>query len=240
MGVAFSGGVDSTLLLAAAQRQLGGHVVALTAVSSIHPSGEKELAVELAERLGVRHVLFATDELSDPDFRSNPVDRCYYCKRALFAAMQRQAVSLGLQVIAHGANLDDMSDFRPGFRAARECRVAAPLIDAGLSKIEIRQLARQWGLANWDRPAMACLATRIPYDTPIQSTAVRQCRVRHYGDMARIETEAEKISQLVDSQVRLEIVKGLRALGYEHVCLDLEGYTSGKMNRGSGLPGRPL
>jgi len=254
IGVAFSGGVDSTLLLAAAKRKLGKRVVALTAVSSIHPSGEKEMTIQMADQLGVRHVLLASDELEDPLFRSNPVDRCYYCKLRLFMAMRHQADDLGLQVIAHGANLDDLQDYRPGFRAAHELNIVAPLIEAGFTKEEIRQLARQWRLANWDRPAMACLATRIPYGRPIRSADLRQidraelflhslgvgqCRVRHYGDMARIEVDATQIFRLADPSIRLEIVKSLRALGYEHVCLDLEGYASGKMNRGNGISEHP-
>ncbi len=249
MGVAFSGGVDSTLLLAAAKKGLGDRVVAFTAVSNIHPSGEKELAIEMAKQLGVRHVLIPTHELDNPDFVDNGVDRCYHCKRQLFLAILEQSATLGINVIAHGANLDDVSDVRPGFRAARELSVAAPLIDAGLTKADVRQLARKWGLANWDRPSMACLATRIPYGTMIRLEmlqqidraeamlrrfGVGQCRVRHYGNMARIETDAVWIERMANPPLRQQIVQGLQALGYQHVCLDLEGYLSGKMNRGKG------
>ncbi len=251
MGVAFSGGVDSTLLLAAAKKVLGDRVVAFTAVSDIHARGEKELAIDMAREMGVRHVMISTHELDDPDFVGNSVDRCYHCKRRLFLSMQEQAASLGIIVIAHGANLDDVSDVRPGFRAARELSVAAPLIDAGLNKADIRQLARQWGLSNWDRPSMACLATRVPYgtmihlemlrqidraETMLRNLGVGQCRVRHYGDMARIESDAAWIERMASPPLRRQIVEGLQALGYQHICLDLEGYLSGKMNRGNDPP----
>lgn len=255
VAVAFSGGVDSTLLLAAAQRALGERVVAITAVSEIHPSGEKELAVRMARQLGVRHVLLETDELEDPLFTSNSVERCYYCKRRMFAALKRKAMEMGVSVVAHGANLDDQQDFRPGLRAAREQGIAAPLVEAGFTKSEIRQLARRWRLGNWNRPAMACLATRIPYGRPIRADDLRQidraeavlrdmgvdpCRVRHYGDMARIEADPSQISRIAGASLRIEIVKKLQSLGYSHVCLDLEGYASGKMNRGITITGRSI
>jgi uncharacterized protein len=255
VAVAFSGGVDSTLLLAAAQRALGERVVAITAVSEIHPSGEKELAVRMARQLGVRHVLLETDELEDPHFTSNSVERCYYCKRRLFAALKKKAMEMGVSVVAHGANLDDQRDFRPGLRAALEQAIAAPLVEAGFTKSEIRQLARRWRLGNWNRPAMACLATRIPYGRPIRTDDLRQidraeavlrdmgvdpCRVRHYGGMARIEADPGQIHRLAGASLRIEIVKKFQALGYSHVCLDLEGYASGKMNRGITITGRSI
>lgn len=251
LAVAFSGGIDSTVLLAAAKRQLGNQVVAFTAASNIHPEGELEAAVEMAKMLGVQHIVIETHELEDPAFVTNPVDRCYYCKRAIFSAIRDRASDMGIQFIAHGANLDDVSDVRPGFRAAGELSIEAPLIDAVLGKEAIRQLARQWGLPNWDRPAMACLATRIPYgtkikaevlrridraETLIRSLGVKQCRVRHYGDMARIESDEETIAHLANPQFRSEVVAGLRSLGYQHICLDLEGYVPGKMNRCGNLP----
>ncbi|MBR9982724.1 MAG: ATP-dependent sacrificial sulfur transferase LarE [Desulfatitalea sp.] len=247
LGVAFSGGVDSTLLLAAARRVLGSRVVAFTAQSPIHPSGERDFAKDMARQLNVQHVLFATDELHDPLFTANGQRRCYHCKQQLFVEMGRQARSLGIHVLAHGVNLDDLADFRPGLQAAREAGVVAPLIDAGLSKHEIRILAQALGLPNWDRPAMACLASRIPYGTPIEAALLSridqaeavirdiggvQCRVRHHGNVARIEVVGGGLDQLVKTGVRRNIVDAIRALGYDHVCLDLEGYVSGKMNRG--------
>lgn len=249
LAVAFSGGVDSTLLLAAAKRCLDRKAVAFTAVSSIHPTGEREAAVRLAQHLRVRHVLIETDELEDPDFRDNRVDRCYHCKKRLFAEIRRRAEGMGIHTVVHGANVDDVSDVRPGFRAARELAIEAPLIEAGLSKEDIRRLARKWGLSNWDRPAMACLATRIPYGTKIDPEALERidraeklilsfgvvsCRVRHYGNMARIEVDEPSIARLSAARLRGKVVEGLRSLGYDHVCLDLEGYISGKMNRSSG------
>lgn len=246
LGVAFSGGVDSTLLLAMGQQVFGPRAVAFTGISRLHPSGEKELAIEMAQRLGVRHVLFETRELADPRFTANPPERCYLCKAGLFEAMWKQAEKLGITALAHGANVDDLSDFRPGFKAAEESGVVAPLIEAGLNKADIRQLARRLGLPNWQRPAMACLASRIPYGLPIEEnllaridqaeTALHQlgierCRVRHHGSLARIEVDPEEIHRLAASNLRLRVSDALRALGYAHVCLDLEGYSSGKMNR---------
>jgi len=246
LGIAFSGGVDSTLLLAAAQRALGHKVYALTAVSPIHPSGEKQMAIDLAKQLGVQHIVFESNELDNLSFLSNPPDRCYYCKKGLLKTMSAKARAVGVSILAHGANCDDLSDYRPGFKAAQEMGIVAPLIDAQLTKSDIRELAKQWGLPNWDRPAMACLATRIPYGTPIdiqvlnqvdraeqflQQLGVSYCRVRHHGDLARIEVAPEDIERLTRSQTRRQIVNTFRDLGYLHISIDLEGYTSGKMNR---------
>ncbi len=248
LGVAFSGGVDSTLLLAAALQVPGNKVVAFTADSAVQPSGEMENAAALARELKVRHVVLATSAIETDLFRANGPERCYHCKRHILTEMQMQAEQIGIHTLAHGANIDDLSDYRPGFRAAQEMGVIAPLIEAELSKKEIRALARMLGLPNWNRPAMACLATRVPYNTPIDldmlmqidraESIVRQigggdCRVRHHGNVARIETDARTFAQLARSRTRRRIVEALRGLGYEHVCLDLEGYVSGKMNRGS-------
>jgi len=247
LGIAFSGGVDSTVLLAAALRVLGNRVVALTAVSPIHPSGEKEAASEMASRMGVSHILFPSQEMDDPAFTANSPDRCYRCKTGLFTLMRYKAADSGIIVLAHGANVDDLSDYRPGFKAAHELGVVAPLIEAGLNKADVRGLARRWGLENWNRPAMACLATRIPYGTPIQLHILKQidqseaflrklgvphCRVRHYGNLARIETSPDRIALLAEPGMRARIVTHMRHMGYAHICLDLEGYASGKMNRG--------
>lgn len=247
LGIAFSGGVDSTLLLAAAREVLGHRVIAFTAQSEIHPSDEMKTALEIARVIGVEHISIATGEMADQIFTANPRDRCYHCKKNLFKAMRIQAGHVGVNSLAHGANTDDLADFRPGFKAAEESGVAAPLIEAGLSKADIRGLAKYLGLPNWDRPAMACLATRIPYGTPIRSadltridqaeTFIRrlgavQCRVRHYGDLARLEINPDQIAHFAESRIRDEVVEELRRLGYAHICMDLEGYSSGKMNRG--------
>ena len=246
LGVAFSGGIDSTLLLAAAQKALGDHVVAFTADSPIHPCGEKALAIALAGEIRVRHVVFQTHELNEPLFSANTKDRCYHCKKGLFSVMSEMANTMGIECLAHGANMDDLSDFRPGYRASVEMQIVAPLIEARLNKQDIRGVARLWGLSNWDRPAMACLATRVPYGTPLNldllaridqaETIVRRlgaknCRVRHHGNLARVETDAESITQLSSPQLRQHLVDALKSLGYIYVCLDMEGYISGKMNR---------
>jgi uncharacterized protein len=246
VAVAFSGGVDSSLLLAAAAHVLGDQAIAMTAASPTHPAREAQLANEIAKRLGVRHVWFETSEMTDARFTANDSHRCYYCKRLLFGEMRRQAHQLGVETLAHGANIDDMADFRPGREAAEELNVISPLSDAGLGKAEIRQLARQMNLPNWERPSMACLATRIPYGTPINSETLARidaaedilwrlgapfCRVRHHGDLARIEVHPKDVQQIAAAGVRGQVAAQLRQLGYRYVCLDLEGYESGKMNR---------
>ncbi|MDA8141950.1 MAG: ATP-dependent sacrificial sulfur transferase LarE [Desulfobacteraceae bacterium] len=247
LAVAFSGGVDSSVLLAMAKEVLKDQVIALTAESEVHPTGEREAAVAIAQQLKVRHILFRSDELADPQFVSNPKDRCYHCKKRLITAMRPQSAVLGFEILAHGANLDDCSDYRPGLKAAEELGVVSPLVQAGLTKADIRALAKQLGLPNWDRPAMACLATRIPYGVSIERKVLQQidqaetflrrmgidhCRVRHHGELARIEVEARQIERLSKARLRRRIVDELRSLGYAHVCIDLEGYATGKMNRG--------
>lgn len=247
LGVAFSGGVDSTLLLAAAKRILGNRVYAFTAQSILHPSQETQLAVALAKQLNAQHVLFDFNALEDPNFIANRPDRCYHCKKRLLETMSTKAAAVGIEVLAHGANVDDLSDYRPGYKAAEEMRITAPLIDALLTKADIRNLAKMWGLPNWNRPPMPCLATRIPYGICIdsqllhridaaeqfmQQLGVTHCRVRHHGEVARIEVSPDAIQELVRPQIRSKIVEALRNLGYSHVSIDLEGYHSGKMNRG--------
>jgi uncharacterized protein len=251
LGVAFSGGVDSSLLLAVARTVLGDRVVALTAASPVHARHELDQALALARRLDVRHVIVRPDVMADANFRSNGHERCYYCKKCLFKTMQKEARTIGIETLAHGANADDILDYRPGRKAAEELGVAAPLSEAGFTKTDIRQLARSIGLPNWNRPAMACLATRLPYGTPIEAAVLRkveaaeaairalgitQCRVRYHQDIARIEVGGDQMEQMLDSGHRQQIVEVLLGLGFYHVCLDLEGYVSGKMNRGLQLP----
>ena len=246
LGVAFSGGVDSTLLLAAAKHVLGDRAVALTARSPTHPSRELVLAEEMVKKIRIKHIIFDTHEMNDEDFTTNGPERCYHCKRVLFGAMQQAAQKVGIHTIAHGVNVDDLSDFRPGMQAAEELGIETPLVEAGLTKSNVRQLARQMGLDNWQRPAMACLATRIPYGTTILPEMLERidaaeeilwrlgvpyCRVRHHGAIARIEVRAVDLERLAGPGIRTEVVEQLRRLGYDHVCLDLEGYLSGKMNR---------
>jgi uncharacterized protein len=247
LGVAFSGGVDSTLLLAAALIALKDRVVAFTATSPTHPAAETEQAAAIARKLGARHIVFSSNEMRDHAFIANTPERCYHCKKQLFNSMGRHAGKMGIDVLAHGANVDDLSDFRPGFRAAHELGIVAPLIDTGLTKVQIRILARELGLPNWDRPAMACLASRIPYGTLIENHLLRRieraemclqkygfpvCRVRDHAEVARIEILPQHIKRFLEPALRAKITDDLRKLGYNHICLDLEGYVNGKMNRG--------
>jgi pyridinium-3,5-biscarboxylic acid mononucleotide sulfurtransferase len=246
LGVAFSGGVDSSLLLAIARQVMGDGVVALTAESPIHPASDGAFAQLIARQLGVRHIVFRSAEMEDPKFRANPPERCYWCKKGLLEIMRAQAAKAGIDTLVHGANLDDLADYRPGLKAAREAGVTAPLIEAGFCKSDIRAWAREVGLPNWDRPAGACLASRIPYGMSIESDSlarieqaeiaigrlgVPHCRVRHHGPLASIEAQRVEIERLAQEPLRSQVVDAMRALGYAHVCLDLEGYVSGKMNR---------
>jgi uncharacterized protein len=246
LAVAFSGGVDSTVLLAVAQQQLGEHVVAMTARSPLHSRHETEQAVKLAHKLGVRHLVFDPDVMSDADIVANGAQRCYYCKRRIFRSMAEAARKIGIDRLAHGENADDIREYRPGSKAAAESGVSAPLVEAGLNKSEIRCLARKMGLSNWDQPAMACLATRVPYGTPITETmlgridaaeaalrdlGVGYARVRVHGSIARIEAPAERIEYLARLPMRHAVASALRALDFQYVCLDLEGYVSGSMDR---------
>ena len=244
--VAFSGGVDSSFLLAAAREALGERVCAATAVSFIHPSTESDEARHIALLLGVRHVQFQSRETSLDAFLANSKERCYYCKRNLFQQLFEMAKELDFKAVAHGANQDDLGDYRPGFRAAEGAGAIAPLMDAGLTKEEIRFLSREMGLPTWDKPSNACLASRIPYGTPITSERTGQveeaeqflrekgfriARVRHHGAVARIEIAQEDMERFHDKDLRKAIVDTLRKIGFEHVALDLEGYVTGKMNR---------
>jgi uncharacterized protein len=244
--VAFSGGVDSTLLLAVAQKVLGDRVEAVTSVSPVHPQTDGEAAADAAASLGVVHHRIVTDEMSMPAFLANPANRCYLCKTRLFQRIRQLATERGITTIAHGANADDLDDFRPGFQAAQEAGIAAPLLEAGLTKSEIRAIARDIGLPNWNRPAGACLATRIPYGVRLSETllerveraeaALRQsgvdgCRVRVHDNVARIEADPGQFDRVMDPERRLFLVEALRDLGFDHVALDLEGYRTGSMNR---------
>ena len=244
--VGFSGGVDSSVLLAAAHQVLGGRVIAMTATSATHSKREMAYAAQMAEEIGAKHIFFETDEMADVQFTSNGPERCYHCKKRLFSAMRKLADELGFETLSHGANLDDHSDYRPGFKAADELNVVAPLSRIGFTKTQIRQLAKTMGLSSWNRPSMACLATRVPYGVTIDKellvridqaeTIVRQagasyCRVRHHGSIARIELNVASMEKLMDPKIRQIVTTGIRALGYKFVCMDMEGFESGKMNR---------
>lgn len=246
--VAYSGGVDSSYLLAAAVDALGqGNVLAVTADSPLLPPGEMETAQAVAAQLGVRHRIVPFDELAIPEIAENSALRCYYCKRARFGALlDLIAAEWPAAVLVHGENVDDHLDYRPGSRAAQELGVRAPLSEAGLSKEEIRTLSRRRGLPTWDHPAASCLATRFPYDTPLSAeglqrvgkaeralrdvTGLRQVRVRDHFPLARLEVGAGEVAKLAQDPLRAQVIEAVKACGYLYVALDLEGYRMGSMN----------
>jgi uncharacterized protein len=245
MAVAFSGGVDSTFLAAMAARELGDRAIAVTALSPTYPAAEQREAARLASALGLRHVAVASNELEIPGFADNPPDRCYHCKRELFRVLRRVARDHGLRSVADGTNADDVFDRRPGRRAAREQGVLSPLLEAGLGKEEIRALSRRMGLPTADKPALACLASRVPYGDRIterkleQVDAVeralrrlkfRQVRVRHHGRVARIEVAGPDIARLCAPGVRRRVAAAARAAGFTYAAADLDGYRTGSMN----------
>jgi uncharacterized protein len=247
VAVAFSAGIDSTYLLAACHDVLGpARVLAITARSASLPAQELAAARNLAARIGVPWESITTDELHNPDYVRNDARRCFHCKATLFSTMLPVARARGLAALAYGANADDSGDFRPGMQAAQQFAVAAPLQEAGLTKADIRALARQRGLPNHDKPAMACLASRVAYGRPVtievlqqieQAEAflraelgLRQVRVRHHGKLARLEVEAADLPTLAQPAVRQRVVAHLRGLGFAYVTLDLEGFRSGSMN----------
>jgi pyridinium-3,5-biscarboxylic acid mononucleotide sulfurtransferase len=241
--VAYSGGIDSTLLAFAAHAELGDRAAAALASSATYPDSETISARELASELGFRLIEVETDELADPRFSANNPDRCYHCKSELFELLSRVANVQGLDWVADGTNIDDLADHRPGRRAAREQDIVSPLADAGLSKAEIRELAYELGLPNWDKPTMACLASRFPYHVPITDegiarvaaaeSAVRslgfgQFRVRSHGQVARIEVAGDEMDSAWLK--RIEIADAVCQAGFAYAALDLEGYRVGSMN----------
>jgi uncharacterized protein len=245
--VAFSGGVDSTFLLAMARQVLGERVIAVTAESPVHPRREIREAVELARLLGVRHRVIASNEMRLPEFVANPPERCYICKNHVLAEVFRVAAELGIRNVAHGVNVDDLGDYRPGLKAAAEMGALAPLLEAGLGKAGIRRLSRNMKLRTWNKPSLACLASRIPYGSPITAQALemvdeaedfirglgfKTCRVRHHGLVARIELDPRGLKKLMQSPLKADIVNRLRSIGFRHVTVDLEGYVQGSLNRG--------
>jgi uncharacterized protein len=240
--VAFSGGVDSAYLLAAAHDILADRCVGATAVSPSLAADELAAAQRIAASIGARHLVVETDEYEDPRYRRNDAQRCYFCKHALFTRLGAVAAGLGLPVVAYGANVDDLGDYRPGMRAAGEFAVRAPLLDADLTKAEIRALARARGLEVWDKPASPCLASRIPHGTPVTIGALRQIeagermlhdlgfrdvRVRHHGEVARIEVARDQIDRL--REIAPQVSGALRALGFREVTVDPRGLRPGGM-----------
>jgi uncharacterized protein len=244
--VAFSGGVDSTFLLAMAHEALGPKVIAVTAHSMIYPQAEIEEAVAFTRGRGIEHVLLASEASHLPEFVANSPERCYFCKKYLFQRLWEIAGQRGIRSIAHAANMDDFDDYRPGWKAALELRGLAPLVDAHLTKEEIRYLSKEMGLATWNKPSMACLASRVPYGEPITDTKLRmigeaekeiashgftQYRVRHHGPVARIELQVSDMSRIMEPAIRERIMSKLKALGFLYVTLDLEGYVTGSLNK---------
>ncbi len=243
--VAFSGGVDSSLLLFTAVEALGERTLAVIGHSPIHPLREHTEALNFADHVGARYRVVETDELTDHEFRVNPPNRCYICKKAIMGAMKTIAVEEGFDYVVEGSNVDDLGDYRPGMDALRELGIRSPLVEAGLTKQEIREISRERSLPTWDRPSMACLASRIPYgekitkerlsrieqaEEAILRLGIRQLRVRDVGDTARIEVEPHDIIRLADPSMRGRVVATLKELGYRYVCLDLDGYRTGSMN----------
>jgi uncharacterized protein len=244
--VAFSGGVDSTFLLAVAREALGKKVLAVTAHSILYPRSEIEEAVAFAKDQGIEHVLLASEASHLPEFAVNTPERCYVCKKYLFGRLKEIAAQRGIRFIAHAANMDDFKDFRPGWKAAVEMGGLAPLVDARLTKEEIRFLSKEMGLTIWDKPSMACLASRIPYgdlitdeklqrvgeaEKAIAAHGFTQYRVRYHGPVARIELQVSDMKRIMEPEIRERLVAKLKELGFLYVTLDLEGYVTGSMNR---------
>jgi uncharacterized protein len=251
--VAFSGGVDSAYLAVVASQVLGSGALCVTADSPSYPEHHRSLALQVAQDFALRHEIISTAELERPEYRANPVNRCYYCKHELYTALQALAGNRGIDVVLDGNNADDRGDYRPGRQAAREFGVRSPLDEAGLTKQEIRELSREAGLPTWDEPASACLSSRIPYDTEITDAKLRMveqaeaalrgmgfriCRVRHHETLARLELGRDEIARALEPDVRDAIVRAVRAVGYRQVAVDLEGYRMGSLNEGIRL--RPV
>lgn len=243
--VAFSGGVDSTLLLKTARDVLGERVLAVIAKSETYPEKEQEEAVRLAERLSVPLKIIQTDELNNPEFVQNPPTRCYFCKNELFSQLKKIASTEGILFVCDGSNYEDLDDFRPGTQAAVELGVRSPLMEAGLVKDEIREISRWLGLPTWNKPSLACLSSRFPYNTAIDRDSLKQIalaedflrtkgftqvRVRHHGQIARIEIEPDEIVIMMDPDLRRDVVENFKAFGYAYITLDLAGYRTGSMN----------
>ena len=246
--VAFSGGIDSSLIARVAHDSLGERAVAVTATSPTYPSYEIEDAKKTASAIGIRHILIESNELDIAEFAKNNTDRCFHCKMELFDKLKSIADDLQIDNIACGTTIDDLSDYRPGTEAARQLGVRSPLVEAGLTKAMVREISRMLGLSNWDKPSFACLSSRFPYGTEItedrldqigmcekylRQLGFKQFRVRYHGEVARIEVSVDELNQFMeDRSLRERIVKRFKEFGFTYVTLDLEGYRTGSMNEG--------
>ncbi|HYN09368.1 MAG TPA: ATP-dependent sacrificial sulfur transferase LarE [Vicinamibacterales bacterium] len=245
--VAYSGGVDSAFLALAATRVLGPRALCVTADSASYPAHHRRMAEQVASQFAFRHEIIHTQELSRPEYRANDTDRCYHCKHELYTELSGLARARGFAAVADGNNADDRGDYRPGRRAAREFGVISPLDEAGLTKADIRALSREAGLPCWDEPASACLSSRVPYHSEVteaklqaieraeeivRSLGFRVVRVRHHGDVARLELGREELARLLDPAISDAIDRQLRALGFRYVAVDLKGYRLGSLNEG--------
>jgi pyridinium-3,5-biscarboxylic acid mononucleotide sulfurtransferase len=243
--VAYSGGVDSAYLAYAANHVLGKRALCITANSPSYPERHRTLALRIAADFGLQHEIITTNETSRPDYRANPANRCYFCKHELYTHLATIGRERGFPVIVDGSNADDRGDYRPGRQAAREFGVRSPLDEVGLTKDEIRELSREAGLPTWDEPASACLSSRIPYfsevtedklrmieraENVLRDLGFRVCRVRHHDTVARLEIGREEMARALEPEVADAIDRELRAIGYQHVTLDLRGYRLGSLN----------
>ncbi len=249
--VAFSGGVDSSFLLSVSAEALGKeNVLAVTAYSDIHDESELDSARKIAEKIGVRHLTIKTDELGDPVFVNNPPDRCYFCKKSVFSRLIAISKENNTNAVFDGSNADDTSDYRPGYKACIELGIKSPLLEEGITKSEIREFSREMNLPTWDMPSSPCLASRIPYGEQItkekleaiakaekflRSLGFRILRVRHHGDIARIEISENDLSRFMQDDIRKKADSYLKSLGFKWITVDIAGFKSGSLNKGIGI-----
>ncbi|AHF06356.1 ATP-dependent sacrificial sulfur transferase LarE [Desulfitobacterium metallireducens] len=242
--IAYSGGVDSSFLAKVAFDMLGEKSLAVTATSETYPECELDEAITTAKTIGINHLVIHSNELTDPNFRKNPQDRCYYCKSTLFLKLKAIQVEQGISIVVDGANLDDLQDYRPGHRAKEEQGVRSPLQEVGMTKEDIRLLSKELGLSTWNKPSLACLSSRIPYgeeitvkklkmidqaETVLRQLGFKERRVRYHQEIARVELPRQDFAKLTDAVIE-EIVTRLKGLGFTYVTLDLQGLRSGSMN----------
>ncbi|MBU3075126.1 ATP-dependent sacrificial sulfur transferase LarE [Clostridium estertheticum] len=245
VAIAYSGGVDSTFLLKVAADVLGNKVIAITAKSTTYPEREFKEAVKYIEDIGAKHIVIISEELEIEGFAKNPIDRCYFCKKELFSKVRKVADDNNINAVLDGSNADDVSDYRPGMKAANELRVISPLKDAFLTKDNIRELSKRLGLPTWNKPAFACLSSRFPYGNEITveklsmveraeqfllDLGFRQIRVRHHGDIARVEVNAQERDKFFSTEMMDKVANELKSIGFKYVTLDLLGYRTGSMN----------